>query len=283
MKKLMIFGMGMLMVAGAAFAQSADNTDSPARGRDSVRQRMSTEQKAQLITDRMAKAYDLTQDQKTKLLDLNTRTLRQNRQRFRPYRPDFRNRRPDSLDRRPGFNQNAPKSGERRPQMDKRRDGKDSLKGFKPQGAPRFGGPGNGRNDLSGGQGGRNSGNGYNRALRQILTPEQFQAYRTDRAIFSQINPTEALRPGAFPGRGWQGRMMRGCPNQPRPYCDPQGQACVPQGQACVPQGQACAPQQACCAPQGNGPQFRPGEPVQPKGDKPNKKAKKNKKDKNKK
>ena len=72
---MIIFGLGLMLGFATMMAQDANP---PARPCDKGRQncpQLTVEQKAQMITDRMAKAYDLTDEQKTKLLELNTRTL----------------------------------------------------------------------------------------------------------------------------------------------------------------------------------------------------------------
>lgn len=146
MKKLFILSLSILLTVSAAIAQ--DNNDAARANRsDSTRVRINFAQKAQALTDRMAKAYDLNDEQKSKLLQLNTRMLQPRGQRQMGKNPRMRNNAPQRA-------QDSAKWQSQRP---------------KHQGQMR--------------QGGRNQGRGnfYINALRRILTPEQMQAYMADK------------------------------------------------------------------------------------------------------
>ena len=72
MKRTIIFCLSLIMGIATMMAQDATKCDQQNKGQ---RPMLSPEQKAQLITDRMVKAYDLNDDQKTKLFDLNLKAL----------------------------------------------------------------------------------------------------------------------------------------------------------------------------------------------------------------
>lgn len=146
MKKLFIFSLSMLLALSAAMAQDHNAAARANRG-DSAKVRINLAEKAQALTDRMAKAYDLNDEQKSKLLQLNTRMLQPRGQRQMGKNPRMRNNAPQRA-------QDSAKWQSQRP---------------KHQGQMR--------------QGGRNQGRGnfYINALRRILTPEQMQAYMADK------------------------------------------------------------------------------------------------------
>lgn len=110
---------------------------------------LSVQQKAQMITDRMVRAYDLNPDQRAQLLDLNTRKLSQ-------------------CDKAP---------------CDKKQkkgcSGKKEKKGGKCKGKPCVG--------RQGKPVAKHGGVAYMRELRGIMSAEQFNAYNSDRAIERQM------------------------------------------------------------------------------------------------
>ena len=155
MKRTMIFCLSLVL--GLATMMAQDTKQCP-KGEGQQGPKFSTEQKAQLITDRMAKAYDLTADQKAKLLELNTKALAPKGHKAAP----------------------CPKDGEK--QCDKAAP---CLDGADKNCAP---GPG-----------------GYFKALAEIMTPEQFAAYRTDKMIERSLIPQRPQMRGAFGRRGMPG------------------------------------------------------------------------------
>lgn len=152
MKKTIILSLALVLGLATAVAQN-DRTNN--RGNRPERPRLTTEQRAQLITDRVAKSYDLTAEQKAKLLELNLTTL------VKTAQP-----------------QGAPK------------DNADA----KPQGA---GTPQ--RRDMNERDG---QGFAYMKALREIMTQEQFQAYMLDKSIERSLLPQMQRRQGQPGPRG---------------------------------------------------------------------------------
>ena len=145
MKKTIILSLALVLGLVSAIAQNNGNRP---RGERPNAPRLTAEQRAQTITDRVAKAYDLNAEQKAKLLELNQTTL---------------------------------------------------AKAAKPQGAPKD--SANARP-----QGGADRRNdpafAYMRALREIMTQEQFQAYMLDKSIERSLLPQMQRRQGQPGQRG---------------------------------------------------------------------------------
>ena len=145
MKKTIILSLALVLGLVSAIAQNNGNRP---RGERPNAPRLTAEQRAQTITDRVAKAYDLNAEQKAKLLELNQTTL---------------------------------------------------AKAAKPQGAPKD--SANARP-----QGGADRRNdpafAYMRALREIMTQEQFQAYMLDKSIERSLMPQMQNRMGQGGQRG---------------------------------------------------------------------------------
>ena len=160
---------------GLATMMAQDTKQCPQQGEKPC-QKLTAEQKAQLITDRMAKAYDLTADQKAKLLDLNLKAL----QKCQPMPcPKGKNECDKAGKAECGKGKPCPKDGEKK--CDK-------------EGNPgKFNGP-----------------FPYMKGLSEILTPEQFAAWRTDKMIELQLMPQRPQMRGQFGPRGPQGPGFKG-------------------------------------------------------------------------
>ena len=178
MKKTMLFSLSLILGLATMMAQNDNKPQRPERPQ------LTVEQRAQIITDRIAKSYDLTADQKTKLQELNQKTLAQRGQ-FRVHRHE--GKRPEG----------APKA---KPEG--------QLPQAKGQGSHRF---------------------GYINELKEILTPEQFQTYLTDKMIERSLMPQP------------QARGHRG--NFGGPKAKPQGQ---PEKQDCCKDKKDA--KQGCCS-----------------------------------
>lgn len=147
----MILSLSLLIALGS-MAQGYQ-ADRPMK-RDSQRVRLSAEQKAQMLTDRMVKAYDLTAEQKTKLYNLNLAKLTPRKRNMAKYGDStaWKSKAAQSgayakFDRHKGQNRHRA-----------HRKGKGSYKAWS-----------------------------YYNALKEIMTPDQFKAYCTDKAVERQI------------------------------------------------------------------------------------------------
>ena len=168
MKRTMIFCLSMVL--GLATMMAQDTKQCP-QGEGQQCPKLTVEQKAQLITDRMAKAYDLTADQKAKLLDLNLKALQKGK-------PE------------------CGKAG--KPECDKA--GKPECdKAGKPECDKAAPCPKEGQKECAAGPG------GYFKALAEIMTPEQLAAYRTDKMIERSLIPQRPQMRGNFGHRGMPG------------------------------------------------------------------------------
>ena len=187
MKKTMLLGLCLIFGLATMMAQ----TTTPQCDRQGKGQcpQLTTEQKAQLITDRVAKAYDLTADQKAKLLELNLKTL---------------NCRQACKDK---GHKPCPKDGQKCDKADQKCD-KADKKCDKPC-------PKDGKKPCAkeGECKKQPQAPGYFKALAEILTPEQLQAYRTDKMIERSLMPQRMARgPQAFRGHcGHKGQAMKEC------------------------------------------------------------------------
>lgn len=193
MKKLFAISVAVMLAMGAIVSvASVRSNDDNAQPRQE-RAKMTPGEKAQILTDRMAKAYDLNDEQKARLLELNKKTL---------------------APRQRQMGQPAEKpcaaEGEK----------SDSAKCNKP--CPQAGkAAGNAQRGKFHGQRGRgfNKGARYMKALKEIMTEEQFKAYcidkRIERSIYGQNNKADfrGQRGGQprFQGRARYGHgpMMR--------------------------------------------------------------------------
>lgn len=75
MKKLFALSLTALLLLGTVVSVAALRNNDDNNQPRQERVKMTPEQKAQTLTDRMAKAYDLSEDQKARLLELNKRAL----------------------------------------------------------------------------------------------------------------------------------------------------------------------------------------------------------------
>lgn len=174
-------------------------------------QKLTAEQKAQLITDRMAKAYDLTADQKAKLLDLNLKAL----QKCQPMPC-------------PKGKPECDKAG--KAECDKGKPCPDGEKKCDKEGKPcKFNGP-----------------FPYMKGLSEILTPEQLAAWRTDKMIERSLMPRRPQMRGHFGHRGPQGHGFRGGPC-PQSNCSaPKGKGGCPMNKAMCSKDKADCCKTAC-------------------------------------
>lgn len=227
----MITCLGLMMAFGTLCAQTTTTYQQPPARPDAQRPRLSAEQRAQLITDRMAKAYDLSAEQKTKLLELNTRTLKQREDRLRRMR--------DNKD----WKKNTPCPNNKDCKKDGKKSNKDCKKNKKDcknykKDCPKANGncskpngncpkansncsKPNGNCPNTNGNWQKNGprrGNAYSHALRGILTPEQFRAYLTDKAIERELSPRQGARP--MPRRGFNAPCCGSKDTQVAPYKD---------------------------------------------------------------
>lgn len=168
----MIFCLSLILGLATMMAQDAQQCPN---GNGQQCPKLTPEQKAQLLTDRVAKAYDLTADQKAKLLELNTKTLAAKGHKAAP----------------------CPKDGEKKC-------------------AP---GPG-----------------GYFKALAEIMTPEQFKAYCTDKMIERSLMPRRPQMRGNMGHRGVPGAGFKG------------GHGHRHHSHGAGMKGQTCAPTKGACA-----------------------------------
>ncbi|MBO4487434.1 MAG: DUF4890 domain-containing protein [Bacteroidaceae bacterium] len=184
MKRTMIICLSLFL--GLATMMAQDTKQCP-KGEGQQGPKLTVEQKAQLITDRMAKAYDLTEDQKAKLLELNTKVLAE-----KCHKPAAC---PQGGEKKCDKAASCPKDGEK--------------KCDKPERKP-F---------------------GYFKALSEIMTPEQFAAWRTDKMIERSLMPQRpqmrghqrGFGPHGKPGFGPQGRPgfgLEGKPGFAKEKCD---------------------------------------------------------------
>ncbi|MBO4729908.1 MAG: DUF4890 domain-containing protein [Bacteroidaceae bacterium] len=204
MKRTMIFCLSLVLGLATMMAQDAKQCP---QGEGQQGPKLTTEQKAQLITDRMAKAYDLTAEQKAKLLELNTKALTPRHHKAAPC--------PKDGDKQCDKAAPCPKDGEK--QCDKAAPcPKDGEKKFAP------------------GQG------GYFKALAEIMTPEQFAAYRTDKMIERSLMPQRPQMRGRFGRRGMPGPGFGG------------GKGMQHRGHGPGMKGQPGAPAQGECAQGGD-------------------------------
>ena len=210
MNRLMITCLGLMMAFGTLCAQTTTTYQQPPARPDAQRPRLSAEQRAQLITDRMAKAYDLSAEQKTKLLELNTRTLKQREDRLRRMR--------DNKD----WQKSTPCPNNKDCKKDCKKNKKD-CKNYKKD-CPKANGNCSKSNDNCPNTNGNwqknepRRGNAYAHALRGILTPEQFRAYLTDKAIERELSPRQGARP--MPRRGFNAPCCGSKDTQVAPYKD---------------------------------------------------------------
>lgn len=214
MKRTMVFCLSLIL--GIATMMAQDTQQCP-NGNGQQRPKLTTEQKAQLITDRMAKAYDLTADQKAKLLDLNTKALAPRGHKAASCPKDGEKKCdkaapcPKDGEKKCDKAASCPKDGEK--QCDKAAPcPKDGVK----KGAP---GPG-----------------GYFKALAEIMTPEQFKAYCTDKMIERSLMPRRPQMRGGMGFRGVPGAGFRGG-HGPRHRSHGPGM----KGQSCAPANGECA------------------------------------------
>lgn len=182
----MIFCLSLIMGLSTMMAQDAPKC--PQQGDESC-QKLTVEQKAQLITDRMAKAYDLTADQKAKLLELNTKALTARGHKAAP----------------------CPKDGDKKCDKPCPKDGDKKCDKAKP--CPEGGDkkcdkaapcPEGGDKECAAGPG------GYFKALSEIMTPEQFAAYRTDKMIERSLMPQRPQMGGQFGHHGMKAPGFKG-------------------------------------------------------------------------
>ena len=212
MKRTFIFCLSLIMGLATMMAQDAAKCDQQNKGQ---RPMLSPEQKAQLITDRMVKAYDLNDDQKTKLFDLNLKAL--SRQAcHRGHKADC-----------PKDKQQCDKDKQQCPKTDCKKDGakaecpKDKKDCSKPdcKGEGHQCEKGDGHHPMP-----------YVKALAEILTPEQFQAWRTDKMIERSLMPQRNAGPqghrGQFGHRGGKGQCPQGMKNCQKP-CPKDKQQCA--------------------------------------------------------
>lgn len=166
MKKLLILFMGLALGLGV---MAQDKKECKNGVCDSQKVRLSIEEKARIITDRMVKAYGLTAEQGEKLYVLNAQKLKQQ---CRGRKPAGRCGAVKQCDKK----NSCDKQGgcDKRNSCDKQGDcGNDCSKGQAQPGKQceqQVGGPVK-----------------YRSGLKEILTPEQFKDFCTDRAIERQM------------------------------------------------------------------------------------------------
>lgn len=187
-KRLLISFLSLAMVLGVV-ARDNDGKKKECDAKSPVAG-MSLEQKAQTITDRMVRAYDLTADQSAKLLELNKRMLTQ-----RGPRPDYdkaskcdANKQCGKKNKKDSDKKGSIKDNDKKDKKDKKNLNKDKKdkKEFNKDDKERKGGKR--RFDGPGKRPGNGIGRpGYMAALQAIMTPEQFNAYRADKAIERQM------------------------------------------------------------------------------------------------
>jgi len=191
MKKLTIIMLGLMMAVGTAFAQDCNKKDCTAK-HDTTKVRINVEQKAQMLTDRMAKAYDLTEEQKAKLLELNTKTLKLRRHAMRGNQHGQHNAHGQKpmCQAKPECGDNSEKC-----QQQKAEPCKADTAQCK--------GP---RKDQM-----QRRGNGYMHALKQILTPEQWKAYAMDKRLEMELTgfKPQMNQKGPRGNRWQQGRRQQ--------------------------------------------------------------------------
>ncbi|MBP5731962.1 MAG: DUF4890 domain-containing protein [Bacteroidaceae bacterium] len=209
MKRTMIFCLSLVL--GLATMMAQDTKQCP-KGEGQQCSKLTTEQKAQLITDRMAKAYDLTAEQKAKLLELNTKALTPRHHKAAPC-PKDGDHKCDKA--KQDCNKPCPEGGEK--------------KCDKPATCPM-----DGAKKCAPGPG------GYFKALAEIMTPEQFAAYRADKMIERQLMPRRPQMRGRFGHRGMPGPGFGG------------GKGMQHRGHGPGMKGQPGAPAQGECAQGGD-------------------------------
>lgn len=154
MKKVMILFMGLIVGLGV---MAQDNKQCKGGECDSQKVRLTVEQKARIITDRMVKAYGLTTEQGEKLYVLNAQKLKQ----------QCRGRKSKG---RCGADKQCSKKNDCNNNKGCGNDCSKSQAQPGKQGGCQVGGPVR-----------------YRAGLKEILTPEQFKDFCTDRAIERQL------------------------------------------------------------------------------------------------
>ena len=185
MKRFLISFLGLALVLGVSAQDNQDKRDNQKRERKDPLAGMTVEQKAQTVTDRMATAYGLSAEQRTKLLDLNTRKLSQRPE--KPFGKDECKPCPDNKDKK--CNKDCKDKKDKKDKKNK------PNKDFKPgkDGKPgKDCKPGKDGKDCKPcpqqpGKPGMKPGVNYMRELKGIMTEDQFKAFMTDRAIERQM------------------------------------------------------------------------------------------------
>lgn len=184
MKRTIIFSLSLILGLATMMAQEPAKCDQQNKGQCAM---LTPEQKAQIITDRMAKAYDLTADQKTKLLDLNTKVLSRKAcpKGQKAECPKDKQKCGKADCKKDAAKAECPKGKKDCDKGDCKKDGQKCDKAAGHQPMP------------------------YVKALSEILTPEQFQAWRTDKMIERSIMPQRHAGPQGH--RGFRGHGMKDC------------------------------------------------------------------------
>ncbi|MGN1213307.1 MAG: DUF4890 domain-containing protein [Bacteroidaceae bacterium] len=179
--------MGLIMGLGV---MAQDNKECKNGVCDSQKVRLTIDEKARIITDRMVKAYGLTAEQGEKLYVLNAQKLKQ-----------------QCRGRKPAGRCGAVKQCDKKNECDNDCSKKQAQPGK--QCEQQVGGPVK-----------------YRSGLKEILTPEQFKDFCTDRAIERQLFG-DNKRPKAPRGRAhrpdMRGRGHSQCPDMRPPRCHNDG------------------------------------------------------------
>ena len=231
MKRTMIFCLSLVL--GLATMMAQDTKQCP-KGEGQQCAKLTTEQKAQLITDRMAKAYDLTAEQKAKLLELNTKALTPRHHKAAPC-PKDGDHKCDKA--KQDCNKPCPEGGEK--------------KCDKPATCP-----------MDGAKKCAPGPDGYFKALAEIMTPEQFAAYRADKMIERQLMPRRPQMRGRFGHRGMmapgfngahhkcaQGGGHEGCAKAGSKDCKHDMKGCKDAGKECKHDMKGCEKGGKDCKP----------------------------------
>lgn len=237
MKKLFIICLGAMMSVGAMAqqdAQAQQNAPTQQNDQKPQKERLTADQKAEIMADYMTKAYDLTEDQKTKLVDLYKKHLSR-KGGNRPQGPMAQDgEAPKAPGEAPQTEGEAPKAPQAQGEAPQAPGQAPKNPGECPEGQCEGPTPGDCPEGMAQCQDstgkrpfpGRQMRNGFRKELKEILTPEQFKAWATHQAIERQLMGENRgfNRPGMGRPQGPGFRMGQ-----------PQGGACMCKAQACDP------------------------------------------------
>lgn len=225
MKKLIILSLSIIMALTSAMAQNDNKQPRPARN-DSARVRINLEQKVKEATERMAKAYDLNEEQTAQVLELNKKVLQARRHGWRKGNRGMQ--KPQAACPMQKAPEQCPmakdaKCDKKDGKCDKKDAQCDMKEGKCPMDSAQCKAPKAMRKGHMQGKRPQRRGNFYINALRKIMTPEQFKAYMADRFMNQMLTGDQPRMQSRFgKQRGPRMDMHRRHHQGPRPQHQPQ-------------------------------------------------------------